>query len=347
MSILKSALGLSSHGEEANLYTLREGPVEVVMSDYGASLISFFLPSEDGGMDDILLGHSSLADFERSKSYFGATVGRFANRIADARFSLDGKPYELAANDGRNHLHGGLRGFDRHVWMALPYEEGGSSCIRFELESPDGDEGYPGRIKVAAIYRLFPDASLDVILEASADAPTFVNLTQHAYFNLKGEGGGTILDHSLRLEASRYLPVNAEMIPTGELRPVEGSPFDFRTSKKLGADIEAAGGYDHCFALDKPTSVFSEGELLSFAELEEESTGRSLLASTTLPGVQLYSGNFLEGVRGKNGHEYRKHSGLCLETQFFPDSPNHPEFPSTVLRPGQAWKHRTRYSLRF
>lgn len=343
MAIQKLPYGTTRQGEAASLWTLEAGAYKVVMSDYGATLISWLVPAESGAREDILLGHESLADWEASKAYFGATVGRYANRIAKGRFSLEGKTYQLAVNDGANHLHGGNVGFDRRVWKAEAFEAPGLAGLRLELESPDGEEGYPGRVKVQAVYTISQAGDLEIVYEARTGAPTVLGLTQHAYFNLQGEGRGDILDHELMLAASHYLPIDTGMIPTGRLAEVAGGPFDFRKPKALGRDIAAAGDYDHCFVIDRASG--EEGLFVEFADLREPQSGRRLRVATTLPGVQLYTGNFLEGIRGKGSRVYHKHSGLCLETEVFPDSPNHPDFPGAVLRPGEVWRHKTRYSF--
>ena len=343
MSIEKSRFGTTRQGEEASLWRMEVGPFRLTMSDYGATLVSWLVPTEEGGHEDILLGHDDLASWEASEAYFGATVGRYANRIARGRFSLDGVTRELAVNNGINHLHGGLVGFDRRVWRAEPFEAPGLVGLRFELDSPDGEEGYPGRLEVRASYSLSRGGDLDIVYEARSEAPTVVGLTQHAYFNLRGDGRDDILDHELMLAASRYLPVDSGMIPTGILAPVAGGPFDFRKPKALGRDMVAAGDYDHCFVIDREDG--EEGLFVEFADLRDPVSGRRLRAATTLPGVQLYTGNFLAGIRGKAGRIYRKHSGLCLETEVFPDSPNHPDFPGAILRPGEVWKHKTRYTF--
>lgn len=344
MPVDVKSFGTTSRGEKASLYSMKAGELTVVMSDYGATLLSILLPEGKGKSVDILLGYPTIGGYEGSSAYFGATVGRYANRIGGASFSLDGKSYSLAANNGANHLHGGLRGFDRRIWAARPFEEGGEAGILFELESPDGEEGYPGRLKVSARYALSKDGCLDIRYEARTEAATVIGLTQHAYFNLKGQGMGTILDHELELSASRYLPVDEGLIPTGEFAEVSGGPFDFRAMKSLGRDIGQVGmGYDHCFVIDRT----GPDAFVDFARLREPSTGRELKVATTLPGVQLYTGNYLEGIRGKGRGPYVKHSGLCLETEVFPDSPNKPYGAGAILRPGQVWSHRTTYSLKF
>lgn len=339
----RKILGTTRDGREASVYHLRAGDFEAVFSDFGARWISFFVPAGGGGRDDLLLGCPDLAAYEVSDAYFGATVGRYANRIAGASFRLDGREYRLAANDGANHLHGGRVGFDRRIWKARASEVSGSACVVFDLESPDGEEGYPGTLSVRTTFLLSPEGSVGISYEARTDAPTVIGLTQHAYFNLSGSGGGDILDHELRIRASRYLPVDAGLIPTGKQAEVEGGPFDFRSLKRVGRDIREAGGYDHCFVIDRDAG--DSHAALECAELLHPATGRSLRVSTTMPGIQLYTGNFLEGARGKDGRSYRKHSGLCLETECFPDSPNRPDFPSCVLRPGETWREETRYTF--
>lgn len=357
MSIERNSFGKTSGGEETSLFTLRAGPFSAGLSDFGATLVSFEAPAVGGGRDDLVLGFSRAADYESSDAYFGATVGRFANRIARGAFNLDGKDYRLATNNGPNHLHGGNRGFDKRIWKVEGFEAGGAATLRFELFSPDGEEGYPGDLSVVATYRLDPAGILDLSFEATCGAPTILSLTQHAYWNLRGHDRGDILDHELRLASSRYLPVDGTLIPTGELASVAGGPFDFRTAKRVGRDLAAAGGYDHCFVLDRTGQAASgtasetagagveAGALVDFAELKDPESGRRMRAATSLPAVQLYTGNFLSGGLGKGGAPYRKHAGLCLETELFPDAPNRPDFPSAILRPGQVWRHATRYSF--
>ncbi|HOX49350.1 MAG TPA: aldose epimerase family protein [Spirochaetales bacterium] len=342
MSIRKTSFGTTAEGFEASLYTLSSGGLEAGLSDFGATLVFLEAPAGRGETVDLVLGLESAAAYEASDAYLGATAGRFANRIAKGRFSLDGKDYGLAANNGPNHLHGGLRGFDKRPWRVEASELGGSPALRFSRLSPDGEEGYPGALSVSATYVLEPEGVLRVLFEAGTDAATLVSLTQHAYFNLRGAGSGDILGHDLELRASRYLPIDKDLIPTGELAPVEGGPFDFRAAKPLGRDIEAlgdaAGGYDHCFVLDR------DGDgLFEFAELREPLSGRRMTAATTLPGVQLYTGNFLSGAKGRKGQVYARRGGVCLEAELFPDSPNRPAFPSPVLRPGETWRHETLY----
>jgi aldose 1-epimerase len=338
MSIERKSFGLLASGEECFLYILRADDITVTLSDYGATLVSILLPSGRGASDDILLGSSTLSGYAAKHPFFGVTVGRYANRIAGSRFSLGSKDYTLAANDGVNHLHGGLKGFNTYVWQGEGSEGPSGPAVRFSRISPDGEEGYPGILTVGVTFTLRKGGALSIEYEARASAETVVNLTNHAYFNLRGEGTGPILDHELALACSTYLPVGPGLIPTGEFAPVAGGPFDFRKAKRIGQDIGAAGGYDHCFVLDRKTPG-----LFDFAEVREPVTGRRMTASTTLPGVQLYSGNFLSSVQGKRGSVYEKHGGFCLETQLYPDSPNRPSYPSPRLSPGGLWAHETVY----
>ncbi len=338
MSIQRVSYGNLSTGEEVALFVLRAGDFAATFSDYGATFLSMLLPDGRGGVVDILLGSSTLAGLVAPHPYFGATVGRFANRIGKARFALSGADYELAANDGANHLHGGLKGFDKYIWKVEASEMGGSPALCFRRTSPSGEEGYPGRLEVEALYKLDAEGRLESRFEARSDADTIVNLTNHAYFNLRGEGNGDILGHELKLSASRYIPVSSDMLPLGGIAGVAGTPFDFRKQKRIGADLAAAGGFDHCFVIDR------EGEgLVEFAELREPASGRRMTMATTMPGVQFYTGNFLSGNPGKRGSTYGKHAGLCLETELFPDAPNQSAFPSPVLRSGELWAHSTVY----
>ena len=338
MSIERKPFGLLANGEEAQLFIIKSGELIVTLSDYGATLVSILLPDGRGGFDDILLGCSTLSGYAAKHPFFGVTVGRYANRIGGSRFSLGGKDYPLAANDGINHLHGGLKGFNTFVWKAEPSEGPLGSAVKFSRTSPDGEEGYPGTLAVQVTFTLGKDGALSIAYDARTDAETIVNLTNHAYFNLKGEGRGLILDHELELACSQYLPVDAGLIPVGDPIPVDGNPFDFRKAKKIGRDLHAAGGYDHCYILDEKRSG-----LVDFAKVLEPTSGRRMDVATTLPGVQLYSGNFLGGAVGKRGSTYENHSGFCLETELYPDSPNKPKYPSARLMPGQVWAHETVY----
>ncbi len=338
MSIEKKHFGLLESGEDASLFILCAGEFRVTLSDYGATLVSVFMPDGRGGRDDVLLGCSTLGGYTGKHPYFGVTVGRFANRIGGSRFSLGGKEYPLFANDGANHLHGGLKGFNTFVWKAESSEGTAGPSVRFSRRSLDGEEGYPGNMDVSVRYTLGKDGALSIAYEAQTDAETVVNLTNHAYFNLRREGSGPILGHELSLACSRYLPVDGGLIPKGEPVAVAGSAFDFTKPKTIGRDIAVAGGYDHCYILDRKAPG-----LMEFAEVKEPVTGRRMTVATSLPAVQLYSGNFLSGVAGKRGSSYEKHGGFCLETQLFPDSPNKPSYPSCRLLPGQLWAHETVY----
>jgi aldose 1-epimerase len=338
MSIERKPFGLLASGEECSLFILKSDDIAVTLSDYGATLVSILLPDGRGGRDDVLLGASTLSGYAAKHPFFGVTVGRYANRIAKGRFTLGGKTYALAVNDGQNHLHGGLKGFNTFVWKAEASEGNSGAVVKFTRTSPDGEEGYPGSLTVDVSFTLGRGGALSISYAARTDAETVVNLTNHAYFNLKGEGKGTILDHELSLACSSYLPVDPGLIPMGEAVPVDGGPFDFRKAKPIGRDIEAAGGYDHCFVIDRKAPGLAD-----FAEIREPATGRRMTAATTLPGVQLYSGNFLSAVAGKRGSVYEKHGGFCLETELYPDSPNRPSFPSARLAPGEAWTHETLY----
>ncbi|HSL23633.1 MAG TPA: aldose epimerase family protein [Vicinamibacterales bacterium] len=322
--------------------------LEVRAITYGGIIISLRTPDRQGNFDDIVLGYATAEEYARNNSpYFGAIVGRYANRIARARFTLDGKTYQLAANNGPNHLHGGMKGFDKAIWKAEPFHDARNAGVVFSGRSAAGEEGYPGNLDVRVTYTLTDRNQLVIDYEATTDAPTVVNLTHHSYWNLAGAGSRDILDHRLQIDADSYTPVDATLIPTGELAPVDGTPFDFRQPTAIGARItqdnqqlKYGPGYDHNFVLKR------RGSPEPVARLIEPTTGRTLEVETTEPGMQFYSGNFLDGtITGKDGRVYRKHYGLCLETQHFPDSPNQNHFPSTVLRPGDEFTSRTIYTF--
>lgn len=310
---------------------------------FGATIVTLSTPDRARVFDDIVLGFDDPSEYRLHSPYCGAVVGRYANRIADGRFTLDGATYQLARNDGRHALHGGGTGFDKVVWHAEPLSTGGDG-VRFAYRSPDGEEGYPGNLDVTVAYTLGDDDALTVDYRATTDRATPINLSQHTYFNLGGAARGDILGHVLQLNADQYLPVDATLIPTGELRAVAGTPFDFRMPTPIGLRIGAAddqlrhaGGYDHTFAI-----AGADGSLRCAARVLEPTSGRTMEVWTTEPGVQFYSGNFLDGtVRGKGALPYLHRSGFCLETQHFPDSPNHPGFPSTILRPGETFVSQT------
>jgi aldose 1-epimerase len=341
MKISKKTFGVLSTGKKVYLYTLKAGDLSLSVSTLGATWTSLIVPSRKKGKDDVLLGFSSLSGYLGVNPYFGATIGRVGNRIGGAKFSLGGKTYQLCDNDGGNTLHGGRRGFDKLLWKADAYEERDGIFIRLELKSPDGDEGFPGNLKAAVCYGLSKSNEILADYEAKVDAPCPVNLTNHSYFNLAGEGQGDILSHELMLHASSCVEIDSSLIPTGKLIPVQGGPFDFKTRKPVKRDIEAAGGgYDHCFAVDGKA-----GELRPCAEVYEGSSGRTMKIYTTQPGVQFYSGNMLTGIPGKTGSVYRKHSGFCLETQHFPDSPNKSEFPDAIFGPSRDYHERAVFSF--
>jgi aldose 1-epimerase len=342
VKITKKTFGILSNGKKVYLYTLRAGDLRLTLSSFGAAWTSLIVPSRNGLPDDILLGYSDLGSYTSNTVFFGVTVGRFANRIANAAFSLNSRNYHLDKNDGEHCLHSGRRGFNRLPWKADAYEEKDGVFIRFELESPDGDRGFPGNLKAVVSYGLTKSNEIIADYEAKSDAATPVNLTNHSYFNLAGEGNGDILSHEARLYASSYVEVDAQAIPTGRLIPVANTPFDFTARKRINQDMKAgaADGYDHCFVLDG-----EPGKIKPCAEVYEPKTGRSLKVVTTQPGVQFYTGNFLNGVTGKAGSVYGKHAGFCLETQHFPDAPNRPDFPPAVCGPGRDYHEKAVFSF--
>ncbi|MDD8009502.1 MAG: galactose mutarotase [Acidobacteriota bacterium] len=338
MSVGKTVFGTLPDGSAVDLYTLADGKgLTVRLMTYGATLVSLEWPDRDGALADCVLGYDTLDGYLKASPYFGATVGRYGNRIARGRFALDGNTYTLAANNGQNHLHGGVRGFDKILWKGEPVQDSSGVGVRFTTLSPDGDEGYPGNLDVSVTYVLTAGGELIITYVAKTDKPTVINLTHHGYFNLTG-GRRDVLGHELELAADRYTPVDAELIPTGLLAPVENTPMDFRTSVSIGSRIAAVpGGYDHNYVLNSGGKT-----LASAARVFEPESGRVMEIRTVEPGLQFYSGNFLDGsIAGKAGRVYGKHWGFCLETQHFPDSPNRPEFPSTVLRPGETYRTMT------
>jgi aldose 1-epimerase len=339
MSINKESFGKTPDGEDVDLYTLtNKNGLRVKIMTYGAIITAVETPDRKGKIENIVLSLDSLDDYIKGHPYFGATVGRYGNRIAKGKFTLDGKKYILATNDKTNHLHGGLKGFDKVVWNAKPVETDQSVGVVFTHESPNGDEGYPGKLNVTTTYTLTNDNELKMEYAATTDAPTVVNLTNHSYWNLTG-AARDVLDHELLLNADRYLPVDPGLIPLGELRNLKGTPMDFTEAKPIGSRIaQVPGGYDHCYVLNK-----KEGEkgLTLVAKVTEPASGRTMEVYTTEPGVQFYSGNFLDGSNKRGDTAFAKHFGFCLETQHYPDSPNHPAFPTTVLKPGEKYEHKT------
>ena len=344
-SIEVRPFGTLPNGLRADLYVLRNASgFEARITNFGATVVSILAPDRHGKFADIVLGFDDLQGYARNRKFFGATVGRYANRIAGGRFILGSNNYTLATNNGGNHLHGGVQGFDRVVWVATAAPSQDAVTMRYR--SPDGEEGYPGNLDVEVGFTLTRDNALKIDYRASTDRPTPVNLTNHSYFNLGGEP--EILGHELKLFADRFTPVDERLIPIGELRSVEGTPFDFRIPSRIGARIDAddiqlrrAGGYDHNFILTKKS-----GRLDVAAEVYHRKSGRALRVLTTEPGLQFYSGNFLDGsVAGKKGTVYPHRYGLCLETQHYPDSPNQPHFPSTILMPGDTYRQTTIYQF--
>jgi aldose 1-epimerase len=350
-SITRAPFGTTRDGQSVEVFTLRNAHgVEARIINYGGIVLSLKVPDRDGRFGDVVLGYDTLAEYEKESPYFGCLIGRYGNRIAGGRFTLNGVTYQLATNDGPNHLHGGIKGFDKVVWKVERAEvtPQGPQLVLSYL-SPDGEEGYPGNLHVTAIYTLTRDNALRLDYRATTDKDTIVNLTQHSYFNLAGHGD--ILGHIVYINADRFTPVDATLIPTGELRPVQGTPFDFRKPIAIGARIQQndeqlrfGGGYDHNWVINK-----KPGQLSLHARVYEPTTGRVLEVLSTEPGLQFYSGNFLDGtLRGKYGWVYHHRNGFCMEPQHFPDSPNKPHFPSVVLKPGQEYKNTIiyRFSVR-
>jgi aldose 1-epimerase len=343
--IKKEAFGATRDGKPVELYTLtNQHGMEVRAMTYGGIIVSLRVPDKNGERADVVLGFDSLDGYLGKSPYFGALIGRYGNRIAHAQFTLDGKQYRLAKNDGPNSLHGGIKGFDKVVWHAEPVEKPGEVGLILQYTSADGEEGYPGTLHVTVTYTLDESNELTIRYHATTDKATPLNLTNHSYFNLAGEGNGDILGHVLTLNASHFTPVNKTIIPTGEISSVQGTPLDFTRPTAIGARINSkfeqmvlGRGYDHNFVINRQSSG-----LALAARVYEPTTGRVMEVHTTEPGVQFYTGNFLDGtVTGKHGHVYKQRSAFCLETQHYPDSPNQPNFPSTILRPGQSYESTT------
>ncbi|GIX00815.1 MAG: aldose 1-epimerase [Pirellulaceae bacterium] len=344
--------GKTKDGTPVELYTLsNEAGMVVKVMTRGATLVELHVPDAEGNTADVVLGFDSIEGYEsEDNQYFGCTTGRVCNRIAKGKFTLNGQEYSLATNDGPNHLHGGAeRSLDKVVWKARPYSNERGQGVTFSYLSPDGEEGYPGNLTIQATYFLAKNQNnLTLRYTATTDKPTPVNLTNHAYFNLAGHGSPTVLDHRLRINADHYTPVDETLIPTGDIASVEGTPLDFRKPRRIGARIKQLVntptlGYDHNFVLNKP----AEGkEMRLAAVLTDLDSGRVLRVMTTEPGIQFYSGNFLKGQRGKQGKTYAHQSACCLETQHFPDSVHHPEFPSVILNPGDTYRSQTVWMFR-
>ena len=329
------------NSEDIKLFSLaNESGAEVVLSNLGAGIVSIVVPDKDGKLADVALGYKNPADYYADGPCMGKVPGRFANRIAGGKFTLGGKEYSLAINNGPNHLHGGPDGqtYANRLWNAEELEDG----VRFTLESPDGDAGYPGAVKAEALYTWSENNELTLKFTATTDSGTIINLTNHAYFNLKGESAGDVTDHYLKLDASRFLETDDTLIPTGTLLPVKGTPMDFTAAKKIGKELKAdypalnfGKGYDNCYVLD----AYADGKVAKVAELYEETSGRKLTVSTDAPGLQVYTGNWLAGCpESKSGKQYNDYDGVALECQMFPDAPNKPEFPSPVLKQGEKFE---------
>jgi aldose 1-epimerase len=344
MSADKASFGQTPDGKQVDLYTLTNtNGLTAKITNYGAILVSLDVPDRDGNFADITLGYDNLADYVKRNAFFGATVGRYANRIGGAKFTLNGVEYKLVANNGPNHLHGGTKGFDKVVWRLDDlHHDADGAVVKLTYVSEDGEEGYPGNLACSVTYTLTSNNELRIDYEAETDKATVVNLTNHSYFNLAGQGNGDVLNHVLMLNADKYTVFDDALIPTGEIRSVEGTPFDFTSPTSIGARIDQVGnGYDQNYVLNG-----GGGKLALCARVLEPTTGRIMEIDTTEPGVQFYTGNFLDGsLVGKDGKAYKKHYAFCLETQHFPDSPNKPNFPSVVLQPGQKFTSTTVYKF--
>ncbi len=343
LALSEAEFGKLPDGTGVQLYTLRNSHgVQVRLTNYGGIVTSIQTPDRDGNVGEITLGFDTLTEYLAGHPYFGCLVGRYANRIAGGRFTLDGREYTLATNNGANHLHGGEVGFDKVVWQARPFRNGRAVGVHLLYVSKDGEEGYPGNLRVEATYSLTEQNELRIDYRATTDKPTPLNLTNHTYWNLAGPAQGRIDDHELVIFADHYLPVDEGLIPTGELRSVEGTPMDFRSPHTIGERIDQVpGGYDHCYVLSQRAE--RPGELISAARVRDPRSGRVLEVLTTEPGIQLYTGNFLDGSLESRGAVFQQRTGFCLETQHFPDSPNQPGFPNTILRPGQTFRSTTVY----
>ena len=346
MFLSEKPFGKTAANEPVTLYTLKNTQgMEVHIMNYGAIITKIIVPDKNEVMEDVVLGFENVADYIKDSPYIGAIVGRYGNRIAGGKFSLDGKSYTLAAQNNGQHLHGGLKGFDKKVWKTIGKKDG---SITLSYLSVDGEEGFPGNLEIQVTYTLNEDNAISMDYIAKTDQATVLNICNHSYFNLSGNAKRDVLDHVIQLNAPHFIPVDKVLIPTGEVKSVKGGPFDFTSPKKIGLDINAAdeqiafgSGYDHCYAFDKAPGAYGK-----IARVEDPISGRIMEVFTTEPGVQFYTGNHLNGrLTGKNGATYSKRSGFCLETQHYPDSPNKPNFPSTVLRPGETYTSKTVYQF--
>lgn len=339
----KSSFGQTPDGKQIVLFTLtNNNGLKAVLTNYGAILVALEAPDREGKLADLTLGFDDLAGYMENPPYFGATIGRFGNRIAKAKFTLNGEEYQLAANNGENHLHGGIVGFNKVVWEYKTWETEEGPSVKFTYLSPDGEEGYPGNLDVTVIYTLTQSNELKIDYSATTDKATPINLTHHTYWNLGGHDSGSMIDHILMINADNFTPVDENLIPTGKLAPVAGTPMDFNTPTPIGERIEQVdGGYDHNWVLNK-----GAGEVSSLAgRAKDPKSGRIMEVWTSEPAMQFYAGNFLDGIKGKNGVAYERRFGFCLETQHYPDSINQPNFPSVVLQPGQVYKQVTTHKF--
>jgi len=349
LTIEKSEYGKTKEDARIDLYTLKNrNGMELKVINYGGRITSLKVPDKEGKLENVVLGFDNIEDYENENPFFGALIGRYGNRIANGKFSLNNEEYKLATNNGENHLHGGVDGFDKVVWTAETIEAPDKSKLKLTYLSEDGEEGYPGNLEVTVVYTLTKDNELEVLYEANTDKATVLNLTQHAYFNLSGDFSKDILDHKVVIDANTFLPVDNTLIPTGEIREVEGTPFDFTSSKKIGRDIsedneqlKRGEGYDHCWILNG-----EKGNMRFVASAYDQDSGRFMEIFSEEPAIQFYTGNFLDGTLPMvNGGVYEHRTGLCLETQHYPNSPNQPEFPSTVLNPGDTYKTKTTFKF--
>jgi aldose 1-epimerase len=348
-TVTRAAFGTTADGKAVDLFTLTNpAGIEARIITLGGTIVSLKVPDRAGRFEDIVLGFDAVDGYETRSPYFGAIIGRYANRIAAGRFTLDGKPYQLARNNGPNHLHGGVKGFDKVLWQGAEAGAADSAGVVFTYTSPDGEEGYPGSVAARVTYTLTSRNELIVEYQATSDKPTPLNMTHHSYFNLSGDGTRDVLDHLVTISADEYTPIDPTGIPAGPIASVGGTPFDFRTPAAIGARIGEAHeqlkngmGYDHNYVLKR-----AGAGLVQAARVVEPSTGRVLEISTTEPGIQFYTGNFLDGsIMGKSGRVYKHRFGFCLEPQHYPDSPNRPEFPSTILRPGETYTSKTVFAF--
>lgn len=342
MNITTEAFGKADN-QTVERYTLRNNSgASASIITYGGRVTELHMPDAKGNVANVVLGYDNLEAYLGSNPYFGALIGRFGNRIAHAAFDIDGKQFKISANEHGNTLHGGKVGFDRRVWKATPMQGADHVGLQLDYTSPDGEEGFPGTLAMRVVYSMNERNELRIDYHATTDKPTPINLTNHSYFNLRGAGNGDVMKHELQLFASHFTPVDAKLIPTGEIAAVEGSPMDFREAKAIGSRIgELKSGYDHNYVLDRPKNA----ELSRAARVVEPESGRVMDVHTTQPGIQLYTGNFLNGSISGLGGKYMKHGAFCLETQHFPDSVHRPNFPNTILRPGEQYQHTTVYAF--